>query len=156
MSKQFNKILDRVCEFFATGFYIGRIPWAPGTAGSALALLLYWINPLLRGAFLGIVVVVFFLSGAAAATRVEKRRGHDASCITIDEITGFWLVLLLMQSLTGIWHLIAFFVFRFMDIVKPFPADTSQRLPAGWGIMADDMIAALYTVFWVHFLFAIY
>lgn len=73
----------------------------------------------------------------------EKSLGHDAKPIVIDEVAGQWITLIAAQHnmfliITG------FFLFRLMDIWKPFPANLSQKLPGGWGVVADDVIAGGY------------
>lgn len=146
---------DRVSFFIATGFYSGYLPVAPGSWGSLFALLVFWLVPDFRGpVFLGATLLLCG-AGVPASTVVAARKGKDPSIVTVDEWAGMWIVLFLISDLRVLWHGIAFCLFRLMDIVKPPPAFQIQSLPGGWGIMADDIIAALYTVFFIRLAYAL-
>jgi phosphatidylglycerophosphatase A len=117
---------------------------AAGTAGTLVGLLLYWpltAAPLV--ARVSAVVLVFFL-GVWGATLVARHEGReDPGLAVVDEIVGMWISLLwLPWSLKTV--VAAFFLFRLMDVVKPFPARRLEDLPRGWGIMADDVMAGIY------------
>ena len=147
------KVLSRL---IATTLYSGYSPIAPGTAGSAAALLCFLLLPGLREIPLLVLIVTLFFIGVWAASEVEKTDGHDASIINIDEVVGMWLSLIFLpQGMSWIWYVGAFFIFRAFDIVKPFPVGRSQNLPGGWGVMMDDVLAGLYTnlslrlIFWI-------
>jgi phosphatidylglycerophosphatase A len=130
--------------FLATGFGSGYAPFAPGTAGSALGVLLFW--PLQR---LGLlqqagVAAVLFLVGVAAASHVARRVGQeDPSIVVWDEVIGMWVSLLALPFRPRI-VILGFVLFRLLDVVKPYPARDLERLPLGWGIMADDVMAGIY------------
>lgn len=110
-----------------------------------LALLIFWICPDLRGTLLAVAIAATFAVGVWVATEVEKTDGHDASIINIDEVAGMWLSLFLLPVSAGfLWHIGGFLLFRIFDIVKPPPANQSQNLPKGWGVMTDDIIAGIY------------
>jgi phosphatidylglycerophosphatase A len=141
--------MDPIARLVATGFYTGYSPVAPGTAGSLLALAILWLlHP--RDSYLGPGLVLFFFLGLWASSRVEgeevqKGGKHDPSIVNIDEIVGMGLsVVLLPHAVPRVWWIAGFLLFRVFDIVKPFPADRAQRLPGGWGIMIDDVIAGIY------------
>jgi phosphatidylglycerophosphatase A len=138
--------LPALSRLLATGFYSGFFPFAPGTVGSLVALLPFLLIPLPNtAAWFSIIVLVFFI-GVWAATEVEKTHGHDASVIVIDEMVGMWLSIVFLPSwVNGYWLMGAFLIFRLFDIVKPFPAGISQKLPGGWGVMVDDVIAGIYS-----------
>ena len=68
----------------------------------------------------------------------------DPSEVVIDELAGMWIALL--GSTQWQYWIAAFLVFRLLDIIKPFPANVAERLPGGWGIMADDVVAGVQTV----------
>jgi len=137
--------------WIATCFGVGYFPVAPGTAGSAVAVILVaalgrlplsraWHWGLLAGALLSILVV-----GVWAATAAERFFGRtDPGHVVIDEVAGQILTLLARPDANWKWLLAGFFLFRFFDIVKPFPARRAEHLPGGWGIMTDDLIAGLY------------
>jgi len=80
---------------------------------------------------------------------VEKDLGHDPSIVVIDEVLGMGISLLFLPR--NFWlFFIAFLLFRVFDILKPPPINLSQKLPAGWGIMIDDVIAGFYALIGVH------
>ena len=74
---------------------------------------------------------------------MEETCGHDPSQATIDELSGQWLALLLLPDGWGT-VLLGFAAFRFFDILKPEPVNSMQKLPGGWGVMADDLVAGIY------------
>ncbi|MBN1783322.1 phosphatidylglycerophosphatase A [bacterium] len=149
------KFINRL---IATGFYSGYSPIAPGTAGSAVALLIFWFVPFLRAWNLLAACLVFLFLGVRSATEVEKMAGKkDPGIIVIDEIVGMWLSLLFLPAaMHAVWWIAAFFLFRLFDIVKPFPADSSQKLQGGWGVMIDDVIAGVYANLSLRVLFIVW
>lgn len=111
-----------------------------------MALVVYFIIPEFRDWMLLSTTGVLFFIGVVAAGAVEKTDGHDASIINLDEIVGMWVALLFLpRDLSFIWIVGSFFLFRGFDIWKPFPIHDSQKLPAGWGVMVDDLLAGIYT-----------
>jgi phosphatidylglycerophosphatase A len=133
-----------LATLIATGLGSGYSPWAPGTAGSLVGLLLFVplaLAPLV--AQLAATVSVFAV-GVWAATATARRTGlKDPGLVVVDEIAGMWVALLLMPFTAEV-AVVAFFAFRAMDIVKPYPARDLEHLPEGWGIMADDVMAGVY------------
>ena len=129
----------------ATAGFTGYAPIAPGTVGSLVGLLILFAvrasgNPLLE---LGVLVVVI-VSGIWSADVVERDVGiEDPGIVVVDEVAGMLLTLLWIP-LTWPTALVGFLAFRIFDIIKPFPARSAERLPGGWGIMADDLFAAVY------------
>jgi phosphatidylglycerophosphatase A len=112
--------------------------------GTVVAGVIYWFarpsHPLIYGA----LILLFFLLGTRASTIVERQMGPDPSLVVVDEMVGFWIALFaLPRSL--ILLVIGFFLFRLFDIWKPFPIRRTERLREGWGIMADDAMAGIYT-----------
>jgi len=131
-----------VSRFLATGFGVGYLPLVPGTWGSLLGLLLTWFFvPVSLWSIL--IWVLVLIIGAVVSTTAEKDLGHDARPIVIDEIMGMGLALLLAPKRI-VYYVIAFVLFRLFDIVKPFPARQAERLPGGWGVMVDDLVAGVY------------
>jgi phosphatidylglycerophosphatase A len=138
--------MNAFSKVFSTFFGIGFFPIAPGTLASLLAALLY------RGASslstplstAGIVAGLFFLGAAASGAYARELGLEDPGVIVIDEVVGQILALSLAPA-GWKWTAAGFFIFRFFDIFKPFPVRLAERLPWGWGIMADDILAALYT-----------
>jgi phosphatidylglycerophosphatase A len=118
---------------------------APGTAASALTALVLWAVP---GSTvgLGLALVVVLVAGTWAAERAERLMGDkDPGAIVIDEVAGMILSVLLLPRTTSVL-VVGFLLFRVFDVVKPFPAGVSQRLPGGLGVMIDDVIAGLYVL----------
>jgi phosphatidylglycerophosphatase A len=137
----------RIARWFVTGFGIGYFPWAPGTAGTLLGLFIFLlIQPI--GPSVALLLVLLFLGVSVYAIHQALPSfpgGKDPSEIVIDEIVAILLILFLLpQSI--FWWGGGFLLFRFFDITKPFPIRLLERLPGGWGIMADDLMAALYAL----------
>ncbi len=136
--------MKAAARVLATFFGLGLFPAAPGTAASAAAVLGYGF--LLGGwpwpAF-ALFLVGLFLAGAAASSRYASELGSsDPGRIVVDEVCGQLLALTLLPPE---WPplLLSFAAFRFFDIIKPWPVRKLERLPSGWGIMADDAAAGL-------------
>lgn len=136
---------------FATVGPVGFSPKAPGTAGSLVGVLLVVLIRQLplphRGVFLamGAAIVAIFFVGVWAAGAAERFYGSkDPGCVVIDEVAGQMTVFLFHAPAGWIMLLAGFVLFRAFDILKPFPARRAEHLPAGWGIMCDDLAAGLY------------
>jgi phosphatidylglycerophosphatase A len=147
---------------------VGYLPLAPGTWGSLVGIGLYLlIRGVLMKTLLSVTVksntvylfyavvafeVVFVSSlsllGVWAASRTEQLSGKkDPSKVVIDEVAGQFIALIPVPFIikTGWWwFILAFILFRFFDIVKPYPARTFESLKGGLGIMADDIVAGIY------------
>jgi phosphatidylglycerophosphatase A len=128
----------------ATGAYVGYCPIAPGTAGTVLAAAIYWVLRLDRLPVGGGCILLFFLLGVLSSGAMAKRMGPDPSPVVVDEMVGYWIAMLALPRGWAV-AVAGFFLFRFFDIFKPFPIRRAEDLPFGWGIMADDVIAGLYT-----------
>jgi len=139
----------------STFFFTGYLPWAPGSWGSlATVLLAYFLLP--QSIAIQIVIVsIVFLVGVYVSKRAEEIYGQDGGPIVIDETAGM-LVTLIAVPQNPIYYAIAFLAFRFFDIVKPFPARRSERIPLGWGVMADDIIAGIYGLAVMHLIVFLY
>ena len=128
----------------------GLCPAGPGTAGSAVAAIAaHWLFlPLPILARLAVVIGIF-LTGALAAGMAERLLGRsDPGEVVIDELLGVWLVLLPFQESDWRLLLAAFVFFRIFDIWKPGPIHASENwLPGGYGIMIDDVVAAVPALF---------
>ncbi len=131
--------------FFSTGIYSGYAPFAPGTAGTVVAVPLYIVFCRLPYVAYGVTVVAFlFMScwlSRAAESILQKR---DSERIVIDEIGGF-LVAMAFLPPAPLYILLGFLLFRFFDIVKPFPARRLEAMRWGYGVVADDVVAGIYT-----------
>ena len=137
--------MTRLALVVSTVFYCGYAPVAPGTAGSIMGLAVF---ALLRrsgsaGTELAAIALLFGV-GVWAATSTERHFGrHDPGEIVIDEVVGM-LVTLALVPVNGLGVLAGFLLFRLFDVVKPYPARSLERLPNGWGVMADDVMAGAY------------
>jgi len=137
--------MDRLGVLCATCAYLGYVPIAPGTFGSALGLLLFWaIRSTGSAGIEAAVMAVLFAVGVWSGTVAERHfRGVDPGAVVIDEVFGMLVTLAFLPvSMTG--AIVGFFVFRLLDIVKPWPARRFEALHGGLGIMADDGMAAIY------------
>ncbi len=133
-----------LARIVATGFGAGYSPIAPGTAGSAVGLALFWGVVRLPLAAQVALVAVVSLVGVAAGTRVSRDLGlEDPGLVVVDEVAGMWVSLLFLPFTVGT-ALAGFLLFRVMDVLKPYPARQLEGLPEGWGIMADDLMAGVY------------
>ncbi len=137
---------------------IGKIPYAPGTWGSAVATLAAPILFLPQPGFWRVVtLLVIFFVGSAAATRTEKLLGRkDPGHVVIDELVGQWITFLPFAALPPLELLAGFFLFRAFDILKPRPVRASENwLPGGYGVMIDDVLAGVYACLCLSLLHAL-
>ncbi len=143
--------MSRLQYLLATGLYTGFSPIAPGTAGSLLVLIISWFLLPVHLIIHLLAVLLIFAIGVWSSSFVASDRGHDPSIVVIDEIAGM-LIALIACPLNLKAFLVAFVAFRLYDILKPFPADAAERLPSGWGIMIDDVVAGIYAFLTVQIL----
>jgi phosphatidylglycerophosphatase A len=135
--------MRRLILFLATGFGVGWIPGMPGTYGSLVGIGLFWCVMRLPAPIFLITLVTIMFIGVWVSTQAEIFLGQvDAQVIVIDEVVGVMLALMFIPYR---WETAAagFFLFRLFDIWKPFPICKLQDLPAGWGVMMDDVGAGL-------------
>jgi phosphatidylglycerophosphatase A len=137
--------------WIATAGGAGYFPIAPGTAGSLVGVAVVaglGMLPLHRTAAVGVLAaatLALFSLGVWAAGEAEEFFGRtDPGQVVVDEVVGQMVTLLLFPHSRWKWLLGGFLLFRFFDIVKPFPARQAERIPRGWGIMVDDVAAGLY------------
>jgi phosphatidylglycerophosphatase A len=156
--------MNHLVIFIAQGFGLGRSPVAPGTVGSILGL--FWFSLLISTPvpflyFLGLAAglgLSVFITGKAEEFLGRK----DPGCIVLDEIAAvpgcflIWLTVLwrhnghwpgaesIFQSKNWIVVLAVFVLFRAFDVLKPWPVRQAQNLPGGYGVTADDVLAAVY------------
>ena len=150
--------MRKLILFLATGFYSGYAPFAPGTAGSVVGLLLAWgvTVPLARHSPLGALALIagLFAVGCWLSERAEKLLDqHDSSHIVIDEIVGMALTMYLCPAAGWLAFGAGFALFRLFDILKPEPAGLiDRRMRGGVAVMLDDVAAAIYANLVLHVL----
>ena len=139
--------------WIATGLGAGYFPVAPGTAGSAvgLALVIALRQTRLESPALAVCLAAFtgllFAAGVWSAGKAEKVFGCvDPRQVVIDEVAGQILTFVATPRVSWIGLIAGFLLFRGFDIIKPFPARRAERIPGGWGIMLDDVVAGLYSL----------
>jgi phosphatidylglycerophosphatase A len=136
----------RLAVLVCTFGYIGYAPVAPGTIGSLAGLALYGAMRWMGAGPVAdtLLIAVLFVAGVWSGTHAERYfGGTDPGPGVIDEVVGMLMTLYLIP---GGWDvaIIGFFIFRILDVLKPFPADRLERLHGGLGMMADDAMAAVY------------
>lgn len=133
--------------FLAFGFGTGLSPFAPGTAGTLIAVPIAFGLRMLDPAVFWIVLLAAFFAGIWICEVTARRLGrHDPGGIVWDEIVAYWLTVAFLP-LHWAWFLAAFVAFRFFDIVKPWPIGPAERrFKGGLGIMIDDILAAVYAM----------
>ena len=140
--------MDRLAVVLATVGGVGYAPMASGTVGSlvvlpflpALAALRVWSPAVALALVTGLTIVAVWSAGRAE----EILGGHDHSCIVVDEVAGLAVAGLFLPG-TWLAAVVAFFVFRLFDVVKPFPAALiDARVEGGLGVVGDDLVAGAY------------
>ena len=134
----------RLAEFIGTVFYVGRSRVAPGTMGSAVAFLTWYvIKPsIIDPLFLLITGGIFFIGIAVSTILIEEWNEKDPKAIVIDEWVGMWISLYLVPH-DILWGLVAFALFRFFDIFKPGPVQSMDDMDDAIGVMMDDVVAGI-------------
>ena len=143
--------MHTVIMLLATGFYSGYLPKAPGTWGSLVGLLLFYLLHSLRLPSYLAVTAGLFVVGSLAAGEAEKILDHrDPGAVVIDEIVGMLLTMTAVPA-APLNMALGFILFRIFDIVKPFPVNIfDQRFHGGPGIMLDDVVAGIYSLIIMH------
>ena len=133
-----------IWRFVATFFYLGKLPFAPGSWGSLGALLLWLLLPVTFSVHLSAILILFILGIYSSNKIAIYLDDNDPSEIVIDEVVGMGISLFMLPHSFGL-YLLAFILFRIFDIFKPLFIYRIQDLPGGWGIMLDDVMAGLFT-----------
>ena len=134
----------KLAELIGTVFYIGKMPFAPGTWGSLAALIIWYllkpsmIDPL----FLLITGCLFFIGIAVSAILTKELGQKDPKEIVIDEWVGMWIALYLCPY-DFKWGMVAFLFFRIFDIFKPGPVQLMDDMDDAAGVMMDDVVAGI-------------
>jgi phosphatidylglycerophosphatase A len=131
--------------FIATCAYVGYAPVAPGTFGSAIGLAVFYVVRHQRSTTVEVAAIVALAAvGLWSATEAEHHFGGiDPGPVVIDEVIGMLITLAFIPvNMAG--AIVAFLIFRFLDVVKPWPARRLEQLPGGFGVVLDDMMAGVY------------
>jgi len=139
------KFRDRAVLFLATGFFVGTVPFAPGTFGSIIGLPVCFLISRLN-IYLSVIwtllFIIFAIWVAAAALKILKK--EDPAEIVIDEIAGL-IVTFVGLPFTLKTAIAGFIIFRAFDILKPFPIRTlEEKVAGGPGVVLDDVMAGIY------------
>ena len=134
----------QAAEWIGTVFNIGKLPLAPGTWASLIATISWYFlfqnqDPILLPT---VTAFLFLLGSLAADAIIRNSKDHDPSRIVIDEWVGQWITFTFMPvNLSN--FVIGLTLFRFFDIIKPFPVKSAEKLSGGWGVMMDDVVAGI-------------
>ena len=145
------KKLPLLPTIIGTGFGSGFWPWGPGTAGALTGMLIWYalsfmLNPTLLFAVTLSCIVVFTIAGTWAVRRLSPFWGSDPQKVVVDEMVGVWVPLLAVPA-SDIWLALASFVlFRLFDILKPLGIRTLDRRKGAFYVMADDILAGVYSL----------
>jgi phosphatidylglycerophosphatase A len=128
--------------------FLGCSPFAPGTAGTLGGVLVAWaishtgaLYPVWNVA----ICAALYAAGAALGPWSERYAGRkDPGIFVVDEVIGYLITVLWLRGPSLVALLVAFFAFRFFDIVKPPPGRRMEKIPGGHGILLDDVVAGLY------------
>ena len=148
-NKDFKKYvqLTNPIHLLAVGLGSGMSPIMPGTMGSAMAIPLWLLFNGLQPYLYWILIVVAFIFGCFLCQKTsDDTHTHDSGHIVWDEFVGMWITLFFIPQISVLWIAIAFFAFRVFDMAKPWPIRWfDKRVPGGFGIMIDDVIAAIFS-----------
>jgi phosphatidylglycerophosphatase A len=139
---------EKAALALATWFGCGFVPKGPGTIGALGGLALAWSLVSLAGWqpwYFGVLALAMTPAGVwSASVTAEKKQIEDPQIVVFDEVLGQWIALAGAFPLNGKSWIAAFLLFRIFDIAKPFPVRNLEKLPRGWGIIADDLMAGVY------------
>ncbi len=140
---------NKIEKIIGTGLLSGYFPIFPGTAGSVVAVIIYFIPGFENPTVMLIAISLFTIIGINIATKFEAEYGKDPSIFTLDEFIGTWISLLFIPKI--LWLIILdFIVWRLLDIIKPFPAKQLENIKGGTGVIADDVVSGIYSLIIMH------
>ncbi len=138
---------DKLCILVSTFFLTGLLPKAPGTWASLAAVLMYPLFADLIWQQQMQIIIATTLLGVFCIAQVQKKIGQkDDGRFVIDEVVGMWITVASFP-VDWFWLILGFFIFRGLDIWKPFPTrHIDQRFHGAWGVMLDDVICGIYAL----------
>ncbi len=141
--------MNKIAEYISTLFGIGLFPKAPGTAGTLFAALVYitlpnsWTASTNNFLLFSAILILLTLFSVPMISKAEEKFGKDNGKIVLDEFFGYFVAILFLPKKLEI-IIAAFILFRIFDILKPEPVNILQKLPKGWGVVVDDIMAGIY------------
>ena len=144
----------KISKFLVSLFGLGFFPKAPGTIGSIFAIIFFYLT-IEYFSFLNLIIfflILFFLSKKLINIYSINKNNHDSSEIIIDEFIGIFFIIIFYDYIKFTNHLtmfiIIFLLFRFFDILKIYPANwIDKNLKSSFGVLLDDLVAAVYSIF---------
>ena len=154
-----SKRIDFIALAIAT-CGVGYLPLAPGTFGSLVGVGIFWLLVRVNPLVIVVAILAVTFAGIWAGSRVEQVSGRkDPGKVVVDEVAG-QMIALFPLTLFPRWStgavILSFILFRFFDIVKPYPANRLQDLDGGMGIMFDDLVAGVYAAVVVSIILRIF
>lgn len=140
MTKRFTATTNNVLLFFVTLGPIGYLPFAPGTYGSVFACILLYFSP---SVFAHPLFIIVLIVAALIVLNGLTLESNDPGYVVIDEVVGMF-VAMAGHSITLLSLMAGFGLFRFFDIVKPYPIRRVEAFRKGYGILADDVVAGIF------------
>ena len=149
--------LKKIILFIATGAGVGYVPLFPGTLGSLVGVVLFFLLKDLKPISYLITLVTFSFFACWVSTQAEIFFGKkDSQKIVLDEVVG---MLVTLAGISFSWSsvVLGFILFRLFDIWKPYPIRLCQdRLPRGWGVVGDDVVAGIYANLLMRFILCVW
>lgn len=144
-------LLKNPVHMLAYGFGAGLSPFAPGTCGSFIVLPVYYLLMPLNIYYYCALTAIVCIAGIWICHKTSKDLGiHDPGGIVWDEVAGMFITLTAVPA-DWLWLIVAFFVFRFFDVIKPWPINwLDKNVKGGLGIMVDDIVAGLFSLLVMH------
>ncbi|MGR5330681.1 phosphatidylglycerophosphatase A [Photobacterium damselae] len=135
--------LSNPWHLLATGFGSGLAPIVPGTVGTLAAIPLYWVLAQLPFLLYLLAIVIAAIIGVSICQKTsDDMKVHDHGSIVWDEFVGFWITMAIAPTISWQWILAGFILFRFFDMLKPWPISwLDKHVSGGFGIMIDDIVA---------------
>jgi len=139
--------MHKLIMIIATGLYSGYLPKAPGTWGSLVGLLLFFLlHSLSLPVYLAVTAGLFVVGSFAAGEAEKILDNRDPGVVVIDEIVGIMITMIAVPA-TPLTMALGFILFRIFDVLKPFPVNFfDQKFHGGLGIMLDDVMAGIYSL----------
>ncbi len=135
-------------EYFVTIFKVGLLPFAPGTLGSLIAILIWYVSIYFLSIYLFYIIVILtlILSFSTINNYLNEKKKDDPSEVIIDEFLGQSIPLLFIFEFYVFELLLVFVAFRFFDIFKIYPVNKAENLEGSFGVIMDDVVAGVYAL----------